>query len=270
MAVTKGTLPPGLPYLRLGQGPPLLMALGGSAEHSTLVGLGRRASLAQAARFAGRFTVYLIGRRPGLAAGSTMADLATDLATAIEDGIGEPAAVHGTSLGGSAALQLAIGHPHLVRRLVLVAAACRLSPRGRALLAEVARLVKAGNSRHASAVVAGALAPWPLRRPALALGWLANPLATDDPADMLIANAAAMAFDAEPELHQVRAPTLVLGGSADPYYTEYLFRRTAEKILRGRVVIFSGRGHVYSAISPAAAAIALNFLLEEQPRPGGW
>ncbi len=263
MAVTEGTLPPGLPYLRLGQGPPLLMALGGSAEHSTPVGLGRRVSLVQAGRFAGRFTVYLTSRRPGLAAGSTMADLAADFATAIGDGIGEPAAVHGTSAGGSVALQLAIGHPHLVRRLVLAAAACRVSPRGRALLAEVARLVRAGNSRRASAVVAGPLAPWPLRGPAAALGWLANPLAADDPADMLITNAAAIAFDAEPELHRVRAPTLVLGGSADPYYTEYLFRRTAEGILRGRVVIFPGRGHVYAGVSPAAAAIAARFLIEE-------
>jgi hypothetical protein len=32
-------------------------------------------------------------------------------------------------------LQLAIGYPNLVRHLVLVAAACRLSPAGRQLLA---------------------------------------------------------------------------------------------------------------------------------------
>ena len=36
-----------------------------------------------------------------------------------------------------------------------------------------------------------------------------------------------IAFDAEPGLRQVRAPSLALGGSADPYYSEDLFRRIA-------------------------------------------
>jgi pimeloyl-ACP methyl ester carboxylesterase len=159
------------------------------------------------------------------------------------------------------ALQLAIGYPQLVRRLVLAAAACRLSPPGRVLLAEVARLVQVGDPRRASAQVARALAPRPLRYPAGALAWLANPLAVDDPADMLATNAAARAFDAEPELHRVRAPALVLGGSADPYYSEELFRLTAAQIPGGRVVIFPGKGHLYASVSPAAASISLGFLL---------
>jgi pimeloyl-ACP methyl ester carboxylesterase len=262
-AVTEGRLPAGLAYLRLGQGPPLVMAGGGAAEHANPTGLMRRVSLSTAARFAGHFTVYVTSRRPGLTPGCTIADIAADFAEAIEDGIGEPAALHGTSAGGAVALQLAIGYPHLVRRLVLAPAACRLSPAGRQLLAEVARLVGAGDSRRASALVARALAPWPLRYPAGTLAWLANPLAADDPADMLITNAAAIAFDAEPELHRVRAPTLVIGGSTDPYYSGDLFRRTADGIPGGRAVIFPGKGHLYAGSSPAAAGIALGFLLGE-------
>jgi pimeloyl-ACP methyl ester carboxylesterase len=177
--------------------------------------------------------VYVTGRKPGLMPGATMADIAADYAQAIEDSIGKPVAFHGTSVGGAVALQLAIGYPHLVRRLVLAAAACRLSPSGRQLLTEVARLVKAGNPRRASALVARALAPRPWRYPAAALAWLANPLVADNPADMLITNTAAVAFDAEPNLPQVRAPTLVIGGSADPYYSEDLFRRTATGIPEG-------------------------------------
>ena len=37
-AVTEGRLSPGLPYLRLGHGPALVMALGGAAEHATPAG----------------------------------------------------------------------------------------------------------------------------------------------------------------------------------------------------------------------------------------
>lgn len=260
--VTKGTLSAGLPYLRLGQGPPLVMALGGAAEHANPTGFMHRMSLSAAAPFAGHFTVYVTSRRPGLAPGATMADIAADYAKAIEDDLGEPVAFHGASAGGSAGLQLAIGYPHLVRRLVLAAAACRLSPSGRQMLAEVARLVQAGDPRRASALVARALAPRPLRHPAGALAWLANPLGADNPADMLITNAAAVAFDAEPELHRVQAATLVMGGSADPYYSQDLFRRTAAGIPGGRAVIFPRKGHLYPSASKAAANIALGFLLE--------
>jgi pimeloyl-ACP methyl ester carboxylesterase len=134
--VSEGRLAAGLPYLRLGQGAPLVMALGGAAEHANPASVERRISMSTAARFAGHFTVYVTSRKPGLAAGATMADVAADYAKAITDDIGEPVAFYGTSAGGAVALQLATGFPHLVRRLVLAAAACRLSPAGRQLLAE--------------------------------------------------------------------------------------------------------------------------------------
>ena len=81
---------------------------------------------------------------------------------------------------------------------------------------------KEGDPRRASALLARSLAPRPLRHPAGALPWLAGPLAVDDPADMLTTMAAVLAFDAEPGLQRVRAPTLVAGGSADPCYSKEL------------------------------------------------
>ena len=144
---------------------------------------------------------------------------------------------------------------------MLAAAASRLSPSGRHLLAEVARLVKAGDSRRASALVAQALAPPLLRHPAGALALVVNPFVAGNPADMLITNAAVAAFDAEPELPRLRAPALVMGGSTDPYYSEDLFRRTAAAIPGGQAVIVPGKGHLYAAASKAATNIALGFLL---------
>jgi pimeloyl-ACP methyl ester carboxylesterase len=85
-------------------------------------------------------------------------------------------------------------------------------------------------------------------------------LASDDPTDKLITNAAARAFDAEPELHRVRVPTLVMGGSADAYHSD-LFRLTAARIPGGRAVIFPGKGHLYAAASKSAVGISLGFLL---------
>ena len=222
----------------------------------------RRMNVSGAAPFAEHFTVYLVNRKVGLAPGSTMADIAGDYAHAIENDIGEPVMLHGTSTGGSVALQLAIEYPQLVRRLVLAAAACRLSPRGREAQAELARMTSEGDVRRGWALMMETLAARPFRYPARGLGWLAgSSFAVDDPADMLITIAAEDGFDAEPDLHRVQATTLVLGGTADPFYSEDLFRRTATAIPDGRAVIFPGKGHLYAATSKTAASIALGFIL---------
>jgi hypothetical protein len=81
--VSEGRLAAGLPYLRLGQGAPLVMALGGTAEHANPASVERRISMSTAARFAGHFTVYVTSRKPGLAAGATMADVAAGRLAAV-------------------------------------------------------------------------------------------------------------------------------------------------------------------------------------------
>jgi pimeloyl-ACP methyl ester carboxylesterase len=261
-AVTEGTLSTGLPYLRVGQGPPLLMAAGLSPEHANPTGVWRRMYLSSALPFAEHFTVYLTNRRVGLEPGATMADIAADYAGAIEEDLGQPVMLHGTSTGGSVALQVALDHPELVRRLVLASAACRLSPHARQVQAEVARLTREGHPRRASAHLMETLAPGPLAYPARGLGWLAGgSFDVDDPSDMLVTISAEDSFDAEPDLHRVKAPTLVLGGGADRFYSEDLFRRTAAGIPDGRAVIFPGKGHIWAASSKASTNIALGFLI---------
>lgn len=261
--VSEGQLSNGLPYLRLGTGPPLLVSPGLTSEHANPTGRWRRMSLSWAAPFADHFTVYLVQRKAGLAEGATLSDVAADYADAIERDLGGPVLLHGTSTGGSVALQLAIDHPQLVRRMVLAAAACRLAPDGRRMQQELARLTKRGDPRGAAAFLLGALAPPLLRQPARGLGWLmGSGFKVDDPSDMLAMIAAEDSFDAEPQLSRVKAPTLVLGGTADPFYTAELFRRTANGIPQGQAVLFPGKGHLFAAGSKVPAAIALGFLLD--------
>ncbi len=218
-------------------------------------------ALSWAAPFADHFTVYLVNRRPGLAQGTTMSDLAADYAEAIESDVGEPVFLHGTSTGGSVSLQLSVDRPDLVRRMVLAAAACRLSAEGRAVMAEVARLTEAGDRRGAMArmVAAGTTSSLGLlTRPA---GWVMGQFGPQDQSDMLRTVAAEDTFDVEPDLGRVTAPTLVLGGSADGFYDRDLFERTAAGIPRGTAVVFEGKSHVYVAGGKAPAAIGLGFLL---------
>ena len=56
-------------------------------------------------------------------------------------------------------------------------------------------------------------------------------------------------------------PTLVLGGTADGFYTRDLFERTAAGIPKGRVVVWEGRSHVGVAGGKVPAAVGLGYLL---------
>jgi pimeloyl-ACP methyl ester carboxylesterase len=59
-----------------------------------------------------------------------------------------------------------------------------------------------------------------------------------DPSDLLVTLDAEDSFDVEADLPRITAPTLVIGGSKDNFYTEELFRRTAAGVQDGRVHLF--------------------------------
>ena len=61
-----------------------------------------------------------------------------------------------------------------------------------------------------------------------------------DPADVLVTLDAEDAFDVEASLPRVTAPTLVIGGGSDHFYTPELFQGTAAGVQDGRVHIFPG------------------------------
>ena len=90
-----------------------------------------------------------------------------------------------------------------------------------------------------------------------------------DPTDMLVTLEAEDAFNVEDSLPRVTAPTLVIGGSGDIFYSEELFRGTAEGVQDGRAHIFPDWGHARASSSAATSHLALGFMLAGRPaRPG--
>lgn len=260
-----GFLRDDVPYLKVGSGPPLVMIPGLSPDNDVPRGWQRRMLLGTVRPLAGDFSVYVVSAKRGLEPGESMSDIAGHLADAIEHDLGQPVFLLGRSTGGSMALQLAVDRPDLVRRLVLVAAAYRLGPRGRELQGELARHVRAGRSREGWASALTASLPRPLRGPARPLSWLAaGSMVTADPTDLMVTLDAEDAFDVRADLPSVTAPTLVIGGSKDVVYPEELFRDTAAGVPDGRVHIFRGWGHLRTGSSSATAHLALGFLLADR------
>lgn len=264
--MSEGTTAGGLPFLTFGSGPPLVVLPGITGRHrnpprwqATRLAPGLRA-------LAGRRTAHLLQLRPGLAPGTTMADLADDVADAIREDLGGgPLAVYGVSTGGSVALQLAVDHPGLVSRLAVVCAAACLGDDGRRHQRRLAELTVAGRPREGWAQLAPALATttpgrWAMR----AASWLAGGPGPQEAGDLLAVIEAEDAFDVRARLNEVTAPTLVLGGALDGFYSAELFVTTADGIPDARLLLRPRSGHVGTLAHRSAARAVTAFLAGEE------
>lgn len=258
-ALEPGRTGRGLPSASFGAGPPMVVLPGLTARHTT-PGAFEVRSLPGGRALGEHHRVHVLQRRPGLAPGTTMADLADDVAAAVRDDLGGgPVPVLGVSTGGSVALQLAADHPELVSRLVLVCAAARLGDDGRRRQLRLAELTRAGRPRAAWGQLGTPLAGTALGRAAMsALCWLGGGPTGDDAADLLATVAAEDAFDLTGRLSEVRAPALVVGGGRDGFYGD-LIARTAEG-LGARLVLAPRASHVTAAGHREVRQAVLTFL----------
>jgi pimeloyl-ACP methyl ester carboxylesterase len=89
----------------------------------------------------------------------------------------------------------------------------------------------------------------------------------EDPSDMLVTVAAEDTFDACPQLHRITAPTLLVAGGRDRYYSPELFRQTAERIPHGHLRLYPDKGHAGMLThKPATREIVAFLRADDQPR----
>jgi len=234
------------PYVAVGRGDPPLVLIPGLNDPLMPVTGSRAFSLAMAThlrRYAGDRAVYAVSRPPGISPGATMADLADGYAEVLAE-LGR-ADVLGLSMGGFAVIELAARHPNLVRSGVLGLAAHSLSEAGGD---RVRRWRAWADADDWTAVYDDAAGVLSKRLPGTALrigGHLYDavglePVRADDfgpSAD------ACLAYDGRDRLGDVAAPLLVVGGTADPFFSEAAFRETAERTPRAALAVLSDVGH---------------------------
>jgi len=237
----------GVPFNRFGHGPrTCLLAQGLLFENKPLKGVSGQPLLG-IWRFLGHdYTVYSVLRRPGMPQGYTLSDMAADYAEVIGTELGGgPVDVIGTSTGGSICHHLAAEYPALVRRLVLHSSACSLDEDARAAQMAVRELALQGRWREADSVLLDYLLPssgW-ARVMAPALARLMALGAPGDASDLAVLIQAEDVFDFCDRLGEIEAPTLVIAGALDPFYSRELFERTARGIPRGRLALYEEAGH---------------------------
>jgi pimeloyl-ACP methyl ester carboxylesterase len=246
-ATESGTFLGEFPYVRFGSGPENLVILPGLTLENTppnriaawtyRLGFGR---------FARDYTVYVINRRLGMPSGYTTRDMAADYAAVLEQELG-PSHIMGFSTGGDIAQYVAIDHPASVRSLVLVVSACRLSEEGRGICERWQTLAREGRWRELRADMASVnVTSETNKRLARAFMAVFGRFVLKVPSDLqdfLTTLEADLNHDTIGRLGEISTPSLVIGGSEDPFFSESLLRETAEKMPRCTVRVYDGVGH---------------------------
>jgi 3-oxoadipate enol-lactonase len=242
-----------------GEGPPLWLF------HSLLA--DRDSFAAVRGPLAERFCVHL-PELPGFGASAPVegdiAAVADRMAEALRDRGGEAPTVLGNGYGGFVALQMAIRHPGLVRRLVLADCGACFPEAGRQAFLAMAKGVAAGGAAGIADVAMRRLfAPdFQEAHPELMADRRAAFLRTD-PAVLVAACRALAGLDLRGEVPAVRVPALVLVGERDEATPPPMSRELASLLPDARLVVLDGCAHVPQLQDPARFLDALGAFLQE-------
>ena len=206
------------------------------------------------------------GRSEGPAL-SSIEGLADWVAAVIEAAGRNEAALVGHSMGSAIALTAAARHPALVRRLALLGAATRFAVHPDLM----------GAARAGAELAPQLMAFWGLGAHAQLGGHVAPGLWLTQAAQRLIEQGlhrslavdleACSRWKAEAHAKAVRAPALVIAGSADRMTTAREARAVAGLIAGARLEILEGAGHMMMLEQPDAVVDRLARFLETEPAP---
>ena len=203
-------------YIRFGTGGKILVMLPGLGDGLRSV-KGTALPMAFTFQvFAKDFTVYAFSRKNALPEGYTTKEMAADQAAAMEQLGIQKADVLGVSMGGMIAQYLAIDYPEKVGRLILTVTSARPNPVLTESIGEWVSCAKRGdhtafmdsNVRRIYSEAYYRKNRWlvPI------MGELTKPKSYDR---FFIQANACLKHDAFESLHQIQAPTLVIGGEKD-------------------------------------------------------
>jgi pimeloyl-ACP methyl ester carboxylesterase len=252
VSASAGLFGSGLPFNRFGRGPGHVVVFQGMQfENRPLSGLPLRFLRGLYRPLEVDYTVDVVTRRPDLPEGYSLRDMSNDYATMIREEFEGPVDLVGLSTGGLIAQHFAAEHPDLVRRLILHSSAYRLTHEAKRLQVRVGDLAREDRWREAYAALLGFMSPrrtTPSRVGRVAV-WLVAPFGgllfgkATNPSDLLVTYDATNKHDFKARLAEIKAPTLVVAGNRDPFYTPKLFCETVEGIPNARLILYENVGH---------------------------
>jgi len=249
--VEKGVFVNGIPYVRFGKGESIFLVFSGGPGTTLPSGFMIRV-FGHFEHLAKHYVIYVLGRKTGLPKGYTTRDMAEDYASVIRDEFdGGPLDVMGLSYGGLIAQHLAADHPELIRHLILAMSVYRFSEEGNKLDMRFAELLSEGKRRAAlkslsntPGIVEGGRITKMFFKFIMGLGGPFVWSKPENPTDLLVEGKAEMMHNSKNRLAEIKASTLVIGGSKDYYCPVELLRETAAGIPNSKLVLHKGKGHM--------------------------
>ncbi|MET0879534.1 MAG: alpha/beta fold hydrolase [Tardiphaga sp.] len=207
------------------------------------------------------------GRSAAVAGG--LAEIADRMATAVKEAAGDDAIMLGNGYGGFVALQMAIRHPAIARRLVLADCGAAFSEPGQQAFRNMAAASQAKGLEAITDVA--------MRRLFAPEFQDANPEIMDDrraaflrtdPEVFRAACHSLAALDLRPDLAKVKVPVLVLVGSQDEATPPPMSEELSALLPDARLIVLDGCAHVPQLQSPAEFMAAIgDFLTGQQAEP---
>lgn len=248
-------------YIRFGTGGKVLVMLPGLGDGLRSV-KGTALPMALMYRaFAKGFTVYAFSRKSALPQGYTAREMAADQAQAMELLGILKADVLGVSMGGMIAQYLAIDYPEKVGKLILTVTSARPNPILRSSIGEWVSCAKQGDhTAFMDSNVRQIYSEDYYRRNKWLvpiMGKLTKPKSYDR---FFIQADACLKHNAYEYLHQIQAPTLVIGGEKDNALGGDASREIAAQIPGAELRMYEQWGHGLYEEAKDFNQTVLNFL----------
>ena len=246
--VETGYFKDSLPYVRIGDNPKVVMEIEAiSFKNEPSSGFALKQFVKSSLPYLHNFTFYLVGRKPNSPENYSFDQMADDYAIMIKREFKEPVNIIGSSTGGQLAHYLAANHPDVVKKLVIIAAAYRMSEMGVKIVKKCGNLFEQGKYGKSfttlldliwSSKIKKAIAKFFTRIVSRKL--VGN---IKYPNDLLNEIKANTGMNFKNRLREIKAPTLILSGEDDICYAAEDVRVTAEGIPNAKLILYKGYGH---------------------------
>ena len=252
-------------YFCFGKGRKTMVILPGLSVQSVM---GLAGLVAEAYKmFADDHTVYMFDRRKELPDPYSIKEMAEDTAEAVRSLGLSDIDLLGASQGAMIGMQMAAGHPELVRRLVICSSASRVDEDAAGLFSEWIRLAKEGDREGLYMAFGEAVYPPDVFEKSKKALRAAAKTVTDEDLERFVILADMKDFDITEDLKKITCPVLVLGSMDDQVLgCEPSFRIAADLGRRKGIVLqmYDGYGHAAYDLAPDYKENIRRFLSGDQ------
>ena len=239
-------------YFRFGQGEKTFVILPGLSVQSVMG--AAEAIAAEYAPLTEEYTVYVFDRRKELPAVYTVADMAEDMAEAMQALGLSHVYLFGASQGGMMGLQLALDHPQLIRKMVLGSTSSHLLPQHYRILEKWVGLAKAGDREGLYLAFGEALYPPEVfAQVRETLLKAASTVTEEELARFIVMAEGTRDFNVTERLPEIQCPVLAIGVFEDAVLDADATMEIAEKLdFRPdfRLYMYIGHGHAAYDTAP--------------------